>query len=76
MLNMKDLFGLMAAVSLLFVVMGFVRLGVDVYNYLHASNLGTAETTNAVLNYRGINIIVTGFALFCIFVLLYRWRKE
>lgn len=75
MLNLKDLFGLLAAVSVLFVVLGLVRFGVDVWNYVHSLSASTAGTPSAGFSYRGLGGVGAGLGLFCIFMLLHRWSK-
>jgi uncharacterized membrane protein YidH (DUF202 family) len=60
----------MAALSLLIVAVGFVRFGIDLWTYSHAS------TASTELNYRGLGGALGGGIMFGLFILIYRWRKH
>ena len=71
MVNLKSLFAILAVVSLLLAALGIVRFAVDLWSYYHTSDAGASR----VLNYRGLGAASSGFVLFAVFILLYRWRK-
>lgn len=71
MVNLKSLFAILAFVSLLLVIVGFARFGVDLWHYHHTS-VGLINQ----LDYRGLGVAASGAILFGVFILLFRWRKN
>jgi len=70
MVNIRSLFAILSVFSLVFLVLGLVRFGVDWWTYCHASS-----ATNAHLSYRGVQLALTGLVLSAFFFALFWIRR-
>ena len=70
MVNIKSLFAILSVFSLLFVLLGLVRFGVDLWSYYHASGASSAH-----LDFRGVQLMLTGLILSAVFFVLFWIRK-
>ncbi len=71
MANLKSLFAILTFASLLLIVVGLVRFGVDLWDYLHPTGAATSE-----LDFRGFGVALAGAILAGFFILLFRLRKH
>lgn len=70
MVNIKSLFAILSVFCLLFVLLGLIRFGIDLWSYYHASG-----TSSAHPGYRGVQLILTGLVLSAVFFVLFLIRK-
>lgn len=71
MVNLKSLFAVLSALSLVMAAVGLLRFAVDLWHYFHA-----AEVPSHQLDYRGLWMTLSAVVLSAIFFLVYRKIRD